>query len=57
MSCCALIEGDAGLQPSDNPIIHRPRGVRASAEKPTGSQTSTVLSRNENPAGMTPTTV
>ncbi len=35
----------------------RPRGVRACAVKPIGSHTSTLLSRNEKPGGMTPTTV
>ena len=49
-------ERDAGLQPADD-LVERPRGVRVCAVNPIGSQTSTLLSRNEKPGGMTPTTV
>ena len=56
MSCCARSTVTPGFRrPTTDQ--QRPRGVRDCAVNPIGSQTSTVLSRNEKPGGMTPTTV
>jgi hypothetical protein len=56
MSACAPSNVMPGLRRA-TVVIERPRGVRDCAVKPMGNQTSTVLSRNENVGGITPTTV
>ena len=56
ISACACSTAMPGLS-RPTTVSDRPRGVRDCAENPIGSQTSTFLSRNEKPDGMTPTIV
>ncbi len=56
MSSCARSALMPGLS-RPTTMSDRPRGVRDCAVKPIGNQTSTFLSRNEKPGGITPTTV
>ena len=56
MSSCARSTVIPGFR-RPTTVSERPRGIRACAVNPIGSHTSTLLSRNEKPGGMTPTTV
>ena len=56
ISACACSTAMPGLR-RPTTVSDRPRGVRDCAVNPIGSQTSTFLSRIENPDGMTPTIV
>ena len=53
-SCACAIDTPSLTRPTTQ--IQRPRGVRAAGAKPTVDQTSTDLSRIENPGAITPTT-